>query len=156
LRHEVRAGESVGVSNEDVAEMGDKSGEVLVCKLGGGGCAKGTGELRSSARRSCSMCWSQLYKPIFVCSKKMSRVHLIHCVRAGLLPAVADSSDIFSMICAEEINWAENIFIPFGGSRGATSAIGLHRDLVFFGALRKGSNGLLPGYFGGVRLGGPY
>jgi hypothetical protein len=56
LRHEVLAGESVGVSNEDVAEMGDRSGEVLLCKPGGGGCAKGTGELRSSARRICSMC----------------------------------------------------------------------------------------------------
>ena len=59
LRHEVLAGESVGVSSEDVAEMGDKSGEVLWSKLGGGWCANGTGELRSSARRSCSMFWSQ-------------------------------------------------------------------------------------------------
>jgi len=59
LRHEVLAGESVGVSNEDVAEMGDKSGDVLLCKPGGGRCANGTGELRSNARRSCSMCYSQ-------------------------------------------------------------------------------------------------
>lgn len=56
LRHEALAGESVGVSSEDVAEIGDKSGEVLLCNPGGGTCANGTGELRSSARRSCSMC----------------------------------------------------------------------------------------------------
>lgn len=56
MRKEDLAGESVGVSKEDVAEMGDKSGEVLVSNPGGGGCAKGIGEFRSSARRSCSMC----------------------------------------------------------------------------------------------------
>ena len=56
LRHEALAGESVGVSSEDVAEMGDKSGEVLPCKPGGRACTNGMGELRSSARRSCSMC----------------------------------------------------------------------------------------------------
>jgi hypothetical protein len=63
------------------------------------------------------------------------------------------------MICAKEINRAENVFVPVGGSESkgrAASVIRLRNSLVVLGTLRKGSNGLLPGRIGGVRLGSPY
>jgi hypothetical protein len=69
------------------------------------------------------------------CEKK-SRAHIIASIRAGLLPAVADSSNIFFMISLEEVYGAENIFVPIGASKGRTASIvGLGPDLFFFSAL---------------------
>ena len=87
----------------------------------------------------------------------MTRTHVIDRVRAGLLPAVADSSNAFFMIGLEEVNRAENIFVPIGASKGrATSVVGLGPDFFFFGALGERGDSLLPGRFCRVGLRGPY
>jgi len=65
-----------------------------------------------------------------------SRAHIIDGVRAGLLPAVTDSSDIFFVISLEEVNGTKDIFVPFWASKGRTaSVVGLGPDLFFFSAL---------------------
>ncbi len=86
-----------------------------------------------------------------------SRAHIIDSVRAGLLPAIADSPNIFFMVGLEEVTGAENIFTPFGASKGeAASVIGLGPALFFFSVLGERGDSLLPGCFRRVRLRGPY
>ena len=47
----------MGVKREEVTDAGEKSGELGdVSRLRGGFLTKGTGELRSRVRRSCSTC----------------------------------------------------------------------------------------------------
>jgi hypothetical protein len=85
--------------------------------------------------------------------------HIIDCVRAGLLPAVADSPDIFFVVDPEEVDRAEYIFVPSIGGRKrsrTTSVVGPRSDLFLFGALRKRGDSLLPGSLGRVGLRGPY
>ena len=87
----------------------------------------------------------------------MGRAYVIDSVRASLLPAVADSSNVFFMIGLEKVNGAENIFVSIGASKGrAASVIGLGPDLFFFSALGERGDGLLPARFCGMRLRGPY
>jgi hypothetical protein len=88
--------------------------------------------------------------------RKTSRAYIIDGVRAGLLPAVADSSNIFFMISLEEVYGAENIFVPIGAPKGRTaSVVGLGPNL-FFSALGETGDGLLPGRLCRVGLRGPY
>ncbi len=89
--------------------------------------------------------------------RKPSRAYIIDSVRAGLLPAVADSSNIFFMISLEEVYGAENIFDPIWAPKGRTASIvGLGPDLFFFSALGERGDGLLPGRLCRVGLRGPY
>jgi hypothetical protein len=89
--------------------------------------------------------------------RKTSRAHIIDSVRAGLLPAVADSSNIFFMIRLVEVHGTESILVPIRASKGgAASVVGLGPDLFFFSALGKRGDGLLPARLCRVGLRGPY
>lgn len=89
--------------------------------------------------------------------RKTSRAHIIDIVGAGLLPAVADSSNIFFMISLEEVHGAENIYVPIGASKGRTASIvRLGPDLFFFSTLGERGDSLLPGRVCRVGLRGPY
>lgn len=89
--------------------------------------------------------------------RKASRAHIVDSVRAGLLPAVADSSNIFFMISLEEVYGTENTFVPIGASKGRTaSVVGLGPDLFIFSALGERGDSLLPARLCGVGLRGPY
>jgi hypothetical protein len=85
--------------------------------------------------------------------------HIIDRVGASLLPAVADSADVFFVVDPEEVDRAEYIFVPSIGGRKrsrATSVVRPRSGLFLFSALRKGGDSLLPGSLGGVGLRGPY
>jgi hypothetical protein len=89
--------------------------------------------------------------------RKASRAYIIDSVRAGLLPAVADSSNIFFMISLEEVYGTENIFVPIGASKGRTaSVVGLGPDLFIISALGERGDSLLPARLCRVGLRGPY
>jgi hypothetical protein len=89
--------------------------------------------------------------------RKTSRAHIIDSVRAGLLPAVADSSNIFFMIRLEEVYGTENVLVLIRASEGGTaSVVGLGPNLFFFSALGKRGESLLPARLCRVGLRGPY
>lgn len=63
-------------------------------------------------------------------------LHIIDWVRAGLLPTVADSANVFFVIGPEEIDGAENIFVLMGGSKcRAASVVRPRLALFILGAL---------------------
>lgn len=82
---------------------------------------------------------------------------IIDSVRAGLLPAIANSSNVFFMISLEEVYGAENIFASIWAPKGRTASIvGLGLDLFFFSALGERGDSLLPRRLCRVGLRGPY
>src|SRR5712671_5404565 len=93
------------------------------------------------------------HKPTTAYDKK--QLHVIDSVGASLLPTVADGSNVFFMIDAEEVDGAKDIFVLIGrpNLKGrAAPVVGLRPDLFFFSALGERGDGLLPGRFGRVGL----
>lgn len=65
-------------------------------------------------------------------------LHIIDRIRAGFLPTIADSPNIFFMIGPEEIDGAEDIFALIGGCKcSAASVVRSCPNLFLLSALRK-------------------
>ena len=84
-------------------------------------------------------------------------LHIIDWVRAGLLPTVADSANVFFVIGLEEIDGAENVFVLIGSCKcRAASVVRPRLNLSLLSTLGKRGDSLLPGRLCGLGLRGPY
>jgi len=100
------------------------------------------------------LCISQMSYTTRVTDKTL---HILDKIRAGLLPAVADSPNVFFVIGPEEIDGAENIFALIGGCKcRAASVVRPRPNLFLLSALRERGDSLLPGHLGRLGLRGPY